>query len=181
MTTDASVTIPDFVDYPEFYSVKDNHHFFDCIFGYVIEPYPNEGYNLFIGIRGEHILMRVADFESNSIDLNEADENLKKILEWSTAIIEMQATIKVIDASYYFACGKDGPVLVDVMLAANKFMGPGMLRDVYAKQFPTQNVIDICRLDSDNRGKYKGNLIKPSRFRYLDKDNRPTPQYGIID
>jgi hypothetical protein len=92
----------------------------------------------------------------------------------------MQALIKVIDACYYFSV-KDQPMLVDVMIAANKFMGPGMLRDVYSSSFQTQEVIEVCTLDEDNLSKHNGKFVKPSRFRYLMAGDYPRPQYGIVD
>jgi hypothetical protein len=63
-------------------------------------------------------------------------------------------------------------LLVDVQVSLNKMAGPGMLRDVFGKIYPTQEVLKIESLDDraieyieKGTGNYEGELIiKPSKF-----------------
>ena len=83
------------------------------------------------------------------------------------------------EACYYFSDVKN-PVLVDVMISANKFIGPGMLRDVYSKIIPTQKISEITMLSVDNFNNFNGKIIKPSSFKYVIEDKYFRPLYGII-
>lgn len=85
---------------------------------------------------------------------------------------------RIPDALFYFS--SSGCKLVDVMISANKFLGPGMLNDLFGNVVPIQDVITHVVLDDDNIKKYNNKFIKPSRFRYLTENGIIRPQYGII-
>lgn len=174
------VTIPDFVDYPDFYCVDDNKSLFNDVFCYFIEKYENTGYSLYLGFREDCFLCRMADFKSNDIAHSDMNEESLSILSYVETLKSIMLSAKIPDALFYFAKSDDGYVLVDVMLSANKFIGPGMLRDLFEKIVPTQKVIDIEIVNKESILKHKGNLIKPSRFRYLVEEGSIRPQYGMI-
>jgi len=177
MTT---VQIPDFVDYPEFFVVNKNDHLFNELFCYIVEPYPFDGVNLYVGFREDCVIMRIADFKSNEIDHEQFSDFDKGVLELSNSVIDVMRHSRIIEASYYFANCNGKPVLVDMMVSANKFVGPGMLRDLFGKTLDTQKVIDIKKLNNEEIDSNKGNLVKPSRFRCLMDGRMPRPQYGVI-
>jgi len=174
-----SFTIPDFVDYPELYNVSDNLKLFKGVFVYVIEPYPVKGYSLYIGFREDYSFFRIADFKSKEIGKDDLDQQSQTVLAWSALLKEVMKSARVTDALFYFSAGKDLR-LVDVMMSANKFLGPGMLKDLFASVVPTQEVITHVVLDDEEISKYKGKIVKPSRFRYLTEEGLVRPQYGII-
>jgi hypothetical protein len=80
----------------------------------------------------------------------------------------------------YFSRIGDKMHVVDAMISANKFVGPGMLRDLFGKIMPTQSVVSIDVMNDDNIKKYAGKFIKPSAFKYYLEDNNPRPLYGIL-
>jgi len=170
------VEVPEFADYPEFFDVDENLQLFDKLFCYVIDPYPFDGYSLYIGFREDHVIVRLADFKSNDISMDNLDDRAKYIMSKSSLLANALSLMNVVDACFYFSDG----LLVDVMTSANKLLGPGMLRDLFSKSVGTQNVVDVVTLDEENRNKYKGKLVKPSRFRYTMEKNVPRPIYGIL-
>lgn len=172
-------SVPNFVDYPKLYNVLDNLKMFHGVFSYIIEPYPLNGISLYIGIRGEYVVCRIADFKSNEIGQEDLNDDSSIVLLWSQSLKEVMKSARVPDALFYFSVG-DNIQLVDVMLSANKFVGPGMLRDLFGKVVPIQNTIETIVIDQDEISEYKGKIIKPSRFRYLTEDGLIRPQYGIV-
>lgn len=176
----STVKIPDFVDYPEFYDVGSNSHLFQNLFCYIIEPYPFEGSNLYIGFREGSVLIRLSDFKSNDVDMASCSGKHRDVLDKAPVMVEFMKASRIIEASFYFSHAKKDVILVDMMLSANKFAGPGMLRDLFGKIMPTQTVLDIQPLKTDIVSSNKGKLVKPSRFRYVLEGNHPRPQYGVL-
>jgi len=175
-----TVSIPDFVDYPEYYKVLDNLELFNNIYCYIIEPYVMDGIGLYIGFRDDYVIRRISDFKSNEIDGSKINEVSGTILYWSNLLKEVMKSARVPDALFYFSVTDNKPILVDVMISANKFVGPGMLNDLFAKIVPIQTTIDKSILNKDDIIKYKGKIVKPSSFKYLTEKGLIRPQYGIV-
>lgn len=173
-----NVTVPDFVDYPDLYDVVDNIKLFNGVFVYVIENYVLSGYSLYVGFRDDYSICRVADFKSK--EFSTLSDRVPEVLALSDKLKEVMIYARVADALFYFSDNGADLVLVDVMLSANKFVGPGMLRDLFGNVVKTQNVLETVVFEDDMATKYKGKIIKPSRFRYLSESGVIRPQYGII-
>lgn len=173
-----TVSIPDFVDYPTYYNVLDNLDIFNKIYCYIIEPYDLSGIGLYVGFRGDHVIRRLSDFKSNEID--KIDITSGTILCWSDLLKEVMKSARVPDALFYFSVTNGSPILVDVMISANKFIGPGMLNDLFGKIVPIQKTIEQSVLDKNDIIKYKSKIVKPSRFKYLTEEGLIRPQYGIV-
>jgi hypothetical protein len=176
-----SVKVPELVDYPEFFDVTENIEMFNGSYSYIIEPYDlKNGINLYIGFRDDVIIRRAANFQSYEFDLREENADVSTILLWSHKLTDLMKSIRVTDASFYFSKDKQGLLLVDVMIAANKFLGPGMLLDLFGHVVPTQKVIDTVVLDKENIPENKGKLVKTSRFKIVFDNDSTRPQYGLI-
>jgi hypothetical protein len=170
--------IPDFVDYPTFFDVKEYSKLFNNLYSYIIVPYSlDDGYSLYIGFRNGYVFVRLSDFKSNEYKIS--DSKYKPILKYVSKLVNLMKTARIVESCYYFS-NKSNPVLVDVMISANKFLGPGMIRDIYKKILPTQEIVEIATVSSDNLSKYMGKFIKPSRFKYLIEDKEFRPLYGIV-
>lgn len=177
-----SVEVPDLVDYPEFFNVSDNFEMFKGTYAYVIEPYDlKNGINLYVGFRDDVVVRRMSDFKSEELDLRNPTGDVLQVLQWSEAIVDLMVSIRIADASFYFSKTNGTLGLVDVMIAADKFLGPGMVRDLFDKILPLQTIIEIVVLDEENMVTYKDKLVKPSRFKYTFENSFPRPKYGIID
>lgn len=176
-----NVKIPEFIDYPKPIIVSQEKRLFDKLFVYIIKRYNyEEGYNLYIGFRKNNILIRIADFDSNVIDLkNNEDQNVKEILKFTESLSRIMQLIRIQDASFYFE--KNELKLIDVMISINKFVGPGMLIDLFGKILPIQKTIEIKMLDEEVINEYKGNIVKPSRYRHIIYNQIARPLYGILE
>lgn len=174
------LSVPDFIDYPKFFEIDaDNPYMFKNMYCYVIEPYPFDGINLYIGFKNEYVVMRMSDFSSNEVS-NVDDCFNKKILKISNNLIELMKLSRIAEASYYFSNTNDEPLLVDVMFSANKFASPGFLRDVFGKIVDTQMVLLIDVMSHEKINENKGKILKPSKFKYVMENSVFRPQYGII-
>lgn len=174
-----NVIIPDFVDYPELYDISSNIKLFSGVFVYVIDGYELVGYSLYIGFRENYSICRIADFKSN--EFTDLSGRVPEMLLLSDKLKEVMIYARVSDALFYFSNNNGNePILVDVMLSANKFVGPGMLRDLFGNIVKTQGVVETVVFEEDMLAKHKGKIIKPSRFRYLSENGMIRPQYGII-
>ena len=98
--------------------------------------------------------------------------------------------IKINQIMIYITVDDDqNMILVDLRSSLNKFYGPGMIKDLFSKVYPTQEVVKIIALDENvleaikrGEGSYKGNLIlKCSKFKTVVRGNDLLPLYARID
>ena len=171
--------VPDIVDYPDILSTSEYSSIFNNVYGYVIEPYALEGYSVYCGLKDGNFIIRAADFKSKDIDLSSMPDGLKKILINGDKFGMMMKISKIQEFLLYFS-GKNDPILVDIMLSANKFVGPGLLRDLFGKVVNTQKIIEITTFNDEMVNKNKGKYFKPSSFKFINKDNIIMPVYGKI-
>lgn len=99
---------------------------------------------------------------------------------------QLMQTCGLTQAQYYFS---ETGILVDVRMALNRYIGPGMLHDVFGKLVTTPEIIKVEVLDQRVRdaieadsGSYSGELIvKPSRFREMElPDHSFVPLYAQV-
>jgi len=134
--------------------------------------------------------MVVGDWDGNVVPLDDVSHPLSGLAKTcldTVSVLSYRVVrgIGLDKAILYFATSGDGLVLVDVRVSLNKFVGPGMLQDVWGKVLRTQEIISIEVLkdavfDSIVAGRepYSPSLIlKPSRFRYASVGNDPVPLY----
>jgi hypothetical protein len=149
------------------------------LFCYVIGHYGNNGLSVLIyrQPQKDQVVVICGDWKGNNIDLTD-DSNIAKIAnrfnEKNLAFfLSTMRLIKLDQMQLFFSIVDGELILVDIQTAINKLSGPGMVRDVFGKTFPTQEVRKIELLDeramqylTDGGGSYAGDLIiKPSRFR----------------
>jgi len=160
------------------------------MFCYIIEHYGNSGLSLLIQRNGEHVQFIIGDWDGNTIPVGDLEHPLCAAANAclnSVSIMAYQVMkhIKIAQALFYFAIHNDKFILVDVRISLNKFIGPGMLQDVFGKVLETQKTICIeilndAILDSImvGRDQFSPSLIlKPSRFRFATMGNDPIPLY----
>ncbi len=172
------IQINDFIDYHKPYSVTEKLPLFNKLFCYIVENYEQSGIALYVGFREGSVYARFADWNSTEIDMK-ADKRIEPILHTLPTLVTLLKASGIKDICLYFS----GPdlILVDAMVAANKFMGPGMLRDVFGKTYKTQTVREIAICDDDKIKNSKGCILKPSRFRFVMENDVPVPLYGLVD
>ncbi len=162
------------------------------VFCYVIEHYGHSGLSLLIHRAHGNVNMVVGDWDGNVIDLSHKEHPLhssatKCLQDHSVRLYDILKVIGVSQAIFYLAFKDSGFKLVDVRLSLNKFVGPGMLRDVFGKIIDTQRVIAIDSLnptiqDSIERGLEPFGpdiVLKPSMFRCAQAVP-PIPLYAEV-
>lgn len=184
----SSVQLPDIVDYVEFFKFSESKSLFDKRYCYILEPYDvNNGITLYIGFRKDgnsvNVLTRVADFKSNTFNLMSLNnKHISNLMEkYHNKLVNILKTAGVLDSLMYFSIVKDELLLVDVMINANQFLSPGLLRDLFGKVLPIQKTVTIDIITAELVKNYKGKFIKPSAFKYVLDSETPRPMYGIID
>lgn len=178
--------ILDFKDIPE---VKGQ-------FVYVIRKYVEEGLAIVIyrDIDGGDVYLSVGDFDGKPVDLTDANHPLySPALEFvqheSSKFVAMMKVARIQKLILYISISKDNWELVDLRTSLDKFYGPGMIRDLFSKIFPTQDVIKTVTLDEatleaikKGKGSYKGDLIlKCSKFKTVTRDKELLPLYARIE
>tara|TARA_R110000751_G_scaffold6623_5_gene28184 strand:+ start:272 stop:811 length:540 start_codon:yes stop_codon:yes gene_type:complete len=163
------------------------------IFCYVLEHYGNSGLSVLVyrKPKDDQVVAICGDWYGNSVDLY-ADNELSKIAlsfvqDSLHLLIKTMSLVKVDQAQFYFAISDSDLALVDMQVSLNKFVSPGMIRDIFGKVFNVQmtktiKVIDDVAIDAIGKGcgSYEGDLIiKPSRFRLYHEaeDNTFQPMY----
>lgn len=164
-------------------------------FVYVIRAYPEEGLTIVINrdIPKGDVYMSISDFDGNSIDLRDEKHPLyKPALEFaqqdSSRFVAMMKTANIQKILLYISVDKNQPKLVDLRASLDKFYGPGMIRDLFSKIYPTQEVIKTVALDDNTlkaiengEGSYKGPLIlKCSKFKTVVREKELLPLYAKI-
>ncbi len=101
--------------------------------------------------------------------------------------IGLMKALRLEQAIFYLAY--DGELrLVDIRLSLDKFCGPGMIRDLFGKIYPIQDIVKVVPLDENElanikAGKepYAGNLIiKCSTFKTITRGKEMLPLYARI-
>ena len=87
-------------------------------------------------------------------------------------IIPIMRYVRIPQAEYYFSDGK----LVDVRLSESKFIGPGMLKDIFNKMVPTQEILKIAQV-TDTEIVGASAILKPSTYKVMEVEDKVAPLY----
>lgn len=186
--------IPTLIAYPRTLELKQIPEIKDQ-FVYVIKGYTEQGLTVMIcrDLNSGEVFLSIGDFDANPIDLTNDANPLQKIaIEFarndSPGVIGLMKVAKISQLILYIAVYEKQPILVDLRISQNKFYGPGMIRDLFSKVYPTQEVIKTIALSQDtieaiNRGEgsYQGDLIlKTSAFKTVTRGNELLPMYARV-
>lgn len=182
--------LPQILPYPKLLPVDLIKHLSN-IFCYIIKHYDN-GLSVLVYRQPnkDQVIVLYGDWNGNNIDLTIDNELSRAAIEFCDGklqnIIHLMKIIRVEQAQFFFAMS-DKLTLVDVQVAYNKMVSPGMLRDIFSKMFDVQEVIKTEIIDDRaieaiirGAGSYSGDIIlKPTRFRlYHDEaTNSFQPMY----
>lgn len=152
---------------------------------YVIKHYGTDGLSVVVERKpvekDVELNIRYGDWRGNKTDIavdNQAsraalffqDQYLKKTIELMR-LMRMQAI------QLYLVVGQTDLMLTDIRQHQHKLSGPGMVRDIFGRMLPTQDVKKVEHLDDvmlaaidAGFGSYEGNLIlKPSAFKTVER------------
>ena len=142
---------------------------------YVTRHYDSAGAALMIVRRKDDVYAQFGDWKGTTLDPGDTAHPLHNqvvsLLENQfNRLVALMAAAAVSQAQFFFSAELS---LVDVQLSLNKYVGPGMLRDVFARVATVPETLKIEVLDdramdfiAEGKGSYEGNLLlRPSRAR----------------
>lgn len=186
--------LPGLLKYPPMLGI-DTQEIFN-IYSYLLEPYPLEGISLVIYRvpKDDKLYIIVGDWNQKQIDLKSKDPKaplaLQVVNQFGTLLAQTMALIKLDQAQFFISTnGKSLPLLCDIQTSINKYLGPGMIRDLFGKVLPVPTVrklevVDRRVMDAikAKTGSYSDHLfIKPSVFRMVGRNGTMTPLYVRTD
>lgn len=195
-TTSSGISkLPEILAYPKILKLHEVPEI-NGQFVYVIRKYPENGLAIVIyrDLNKGEVYLSIGDFDGNPINLTNEDHPL----QWaavdfatndSSKFVAMMKTAKIIQMILYVSVDGDQLRLVDLRSSLDKFYGPGMVRDLFGKIYPTQEEIKTTTLDENTlkaikngEGSYKGDLIlKCSKFKTITRNKDMLPLYAKIE
>jgi hypothetical protein len=144
---------------------------------YYIEPYPLEGTSVIIYLASGAFNIRIGKFDGSILNVKTLKDQFDRDLlaKHVPKLIKLMKFSKIFQAQYFFSERR----LVDVQVSLNKFIGPGMLKDLFGKILETQKIIKIApATEEDMKGVTA--VIKPSSFKTMMVEDGPVPLYCKI-
>ena len=179
----------DFLNYPIMLLTDDN--IIVDKFCYIIKHY-HDGFSCLIerDTTNDNVTIRFGEWDASIIDLNKQHEKLAYITlfcnDYAMKFIEIMKYTSINKMMCYFYIGNnDELILCDIRISYNKFVGPGMLNDMFGKIIKTQEVIGINTISSDilddikckNNGYNCDIILKPSCFKTTTYNEDIVPLY----
>lgn len=157
-------------------------------FCYVLESYPNTGFSLLLYRDSGNINFKFGTFDGTEIDVlnntkyrNYIDKVFKKVGEY----IRLLKLVNVSQLQLYFTIKNNKLFVIDARTHFNKFLGPGMVKDIIAKcGVPFVKVLSTEQIDQDiiDRLKSTGEqyVIRPSYPKMIVRDGILEPLQARI-
>lgn len=155
---------------------------------YVIKRYPEQGVAMLIAREPtDKVSITFSDFDANQIDMGVPSPDrtvcADLLVEYGAKLITLMKVAGIKQAIYYMSKTIDGFKLVDVRVALDKFLSPGMLRDLFGKILPTQEVLEIVPFDDIKRVELTTRfdvIVKCSAFKTIARGDSLLPCYGKV-
>jgi len=182
--------LPEILSYPKILNLNDIPEMSNKLV-YVIRQYQLNGIAVLIVRQDGNVYIKAADFSGKILNPNNNKLYQQFINNHSKDIIRLMNTAHIPKAIYYIIY--DNKLrLVDMRTSIDKFAGPGMLRDLFAKVIELQECIKTTQLTSDvikainnGTGTFAGDLIlKSSAFKTITRGVKPKlqmyPLYALV-
>lgn len=163
---------PTILPYPKVAELSKEHPI-NGVFSYIQEKPQMNGIALLIQAqpRTKEVAFRAGTWDGKLAPQSEIQKIAEFIGIFGAKLAQIMALVKVEQAMFYISADEK---LVDVRTSINKWLGPGMVENIFSKVISTPKTIEITSITSElydaimaDTGKYSGNLlIKPSRPRY---------------
>lgn len=185
--TEETIELPDTLSYPEILPLENIKDELINKLVYIIQDY-DDGIALNILINGEDNVIRFSDWDGKLIEPLDNDLALQITNNYLANILQLLNVIKLSKCIIYIGRYKNDLAIVDVRTSLNKFVGPGMIRDLFSQVMETQRVNKVMPFEEstieaiqDNKGSFEGNLIiKPSVFSTIENNQILYPLYGRV-
>ena len=146
------------------------------VYCYIVEDYKS-GVAVVIKIDGTNIGVVAGDWDGNRLPPEGVVADVMS--HQVPKLVSVMMLVKLKQAEFFFDSNNK---LVDVQLSLNKFIGPGMLRDLFGKNMSTQKVLrqdslTQQKIETFPKGKY---IAKASRSRTYMSGDKMLPLYARI-
>lgn len=193
-TSSGTFKLPSALAYPKILELEDVPEI-EGQFVYVIRKYPEDGLAITISrdLKNDEVYLAINDWDGQPIDLTNENHSyqwaaLDFAMHDSSNFVAIMRSANIHKMILYVSVDEEELKLVDLRTSLNKFYGPGMIRDLFAKIYPTQEVIKTISLDEnvlkaikDGKGSYEGNLVlKCSKFKTITREKELFPLYAKI-
>jgi hypothetical protein len=154
-------------------------------FCYIVEDYDDKGgVSVVVTLQNKKIYYQFGTFAGGEINPQDKKHPLHETVNHIAAsycnkLATTMHLLKLEQAQFFWAkCNKED-LLVDLQISFNKLAGPGMLRDIFGKNFPCQRVKEIAHVNKDQLPNGPV-IIKPSAFKMMVRDSDVVPMYARI-
>lgn len=193
-TSSGTFKPPSSLAYPKILELKDVPEI-EGQFVYVIEGYPEDGIAITISrdLKNDEVYLSINDWDGQPVDLTDKNHPYQwAALDFATHdssnFVGIMRSANIHKMILYISIDEEELKLVDLRTSLNKFYGPGMIRDLFAKIYSTQEVIKTIALDENTldaikigKGSYEGNLIlKCSKFKTITRGKELLPLYAKV-
>jgi len=141
-------------------------------FCYILEDYSDNGFSLLIYRKDDTVYFKFGSYDGNEFDMlnhTEYREQISKVFQHIHNYINLLKLTRVKMLQLYFAVNGSSVMLVDARTHYNKYLSPGMLKDVIAKcGISPPNVVKIEELTNEVISN-----LKSSGKRYIVKTSSP--------
>jgi hypothetical protein len=171
------MNIPAIMPYPPLFDINKAKQILGKLC-YFVEPYALDGVTTVAYLSNGAYRMKIGKFDGSIIDpsrIKKASLESDILAVIMPKILGIIKHARIIQAQFYFS----KTTLVDVRISLNKFVGPGMLRDLFEKAIGTQKVIKIS-LASESEMKGVSAVLKPSAFKTMVVGDDIFPLYCKI-
>ena len=141
---------------------------------YFMEPYEPVGYSVSFITKDGNVCFKITDTDGNHVLWEEMPAKYEELIKITAEFCGMLRILKIAECQAFFSVIDGKVTLVDVF-NKHKFIGPGMLNDIFSKFLRTPKIIKVAAYKEDNAD--TDVVIKPSRFMTVMIDGNPTPLY----
>lgn len=179
----SKLQVPDMLSYPELLSLDKLPEIKGKLV-YVVKAYPLNGLAVMIARKSGNVMVKFADWDAKPLMPN-AELPFSFFNKKGSDFVGLMYAAKIDQAIFYLTPDFR---LVDMRSSLNKFVGPGMVRDLFGKIIDIQEVTKVTGLDDNTleaikagTGSFEGDLIiKPSVFRTVTRGKKMYPSYAVV-
>jgi len=142
---------------------------------YFLEPYEPTGFSIAYTLIDGVVGLKVLDDAGNDILIDDLNSQKRMAFDANVGkFLGLCGILKIKSCQAFFTFVDGNSILADVY-TPHKFIGPGMLNDIFSRAFTTPKVIKTAAYKED--GTETNVVIKPSKFMTVMIDGNPTPLY----
>ena len=167
--------LPQFQKYPKLIGVEQCPEIIG-LYCYIIQKY-EPGFSILIKRSDGSCAMQIGDWYGNQdISSGPIFNDAKKFIE--TDGINILGLMQAIELDQIQLFVSDGGKIADAQIAMDKFLGPGMLRDLFGTQVGVCETIEITHITDEKIEQTSDAIIKPTKFRTIMRDGNIIPLYA---